>query len=198
MSDSALNLSFAEISFVMALVGDDLAGQACERLGVPITTVDDPVSQAGVAGLALRDLAREAEGALELAPPLAAVVQGLRTVKHHATVSTAVAEGAYPLQIFVGDDQSLVVRPLALGCFRFDALDSGGGLPEVVTAIVCEPREPRVVMVDLGAAGTVIVSAAEGTASISTDGVSQRELPLAELETEIREILVAMLGSGSS
>ncbi len=132
---TTIALSFAELAFILALADDRLGETPCRRLGVPSVESADPIASAGLASLALRGLAAQRESALELAPAVAAVAAGLVGAVDTATVAVTDATTTSLTQLFIGDSQSLAVRPTAFGCFMFDGLADETSLAAVVTSL---------------------------------------------------------------
>jgi hypothetical protein len=135
MSESTITLSFAELGFLLSLVGEDTAVVPRGRLGVPALDSDDRLAQSGLSSLALRDLARSADGGVVLAPEVGAVLAGLCNATTAATVAVRSDDSADVVQFFLGDRQSLAVSQRAFACFQFDGLDDDAKVCDVVTSL---------------------------------------------------------------
>lgn len=200
MSDNqTVILSFAEISFCLTLSDESLGRHASELLGVPFVGANEPLAQAGLSSLYLRGLAREANGSLELAPIVAGAILGVVLATRSASVALESGAGVELAQIFTSEAQSVVVQPLALGCFRIDGVAEGAGLAEVAASLIGAIDEESAAVLQLHAVGsptTTVKATRDGAFRFEIDGAPSRIATKEDLVSSISQLLAAT-ASGS-
>lgn len=170
MSTASITLSFAEVAFLLGRQGDGAGNRVCQLLGAPGVPAEDPVAQAGLSSLALRGLVRPQDDELVPAPEVIAVVAGLLTAKETASIAVGSAIGTTAVQLFLGEHQSLAVRPLPLGCYRFDGLSDDCTAAKVLAAIALEGSEQRVVVATVNEQHSIEIVVGDGSVVARLDG----------------------------
>ena len=198
MTDAdSITLSFAELAFILSLADAGDGAVACRRLGVPHVLTDDQLAGAGLASLALRGLAANRDSALELSPQVAAVAAGLVSAVDTATVAVTREDATSLTQLFIGPTQSIAVRPLALGCFRFDGLSDESSLAAVVAALFASALAdgPAVLAAAINDQIRITAVNDDGPVAIAVDDGSGTRVELVDIAATIRSIVNGQRGT---
>lgn len=168
-------LSRWELGFLRTLAAPVQAvAQWSEVLDVPQLQPESDVAVAGFSSLLLRDLARVDGDAVVVSPELAAVLVGMSTASDVATVVSARDGGADAAHIFIGAEQSLLVRPRAFGTFEVSGLSDDATVATMLAAfagaagddsktVASVQHGPEVIVSGAGSFFTIDVGGAEST-----------------------------------
>jgi hypothetical protein len=119
---TTLTVTAAEIALLLREAGPD-AADVRAVIGIVPDEQTDAVASAALGSLLLRDLASADDGRLRLAPPLAAVAEGLAEAAYWiemGLVATDIADGAVILE---GPSERLLVTPRAFRCFEISGIE---------------------------------------------------------------------------
>jgi hypothetical protein len=195
-TNSSTILTFAEMAFLMSLVGDADRATACRRLGVPNVEESAELAMAGLASLAARGLAAAQSDELTLSSDLAAISVGIVSAQVNGTLGIASPGVTDILQVFCGEVQSLTVRPLAFGCFRIDGLASevttSGLMSTLFEALISEDAGQMAVIAKIDGIdgeGVSAVRSANGALTVYNGQGSEQSVEKADLVPVVRELL---------
>lgn len=193
-----ITLSFAELAFVLSLTDAAHGEVVCRRLGVPHVRSDDQLAAAGLASLALRGLAERHEDRLDLSPEVAAVAAAVVTAAETATIAVTHDDVTTLTQVFIGQVQSVAVRPAAFGCFRFGGLNDRAALSDVVAALfqgaIDEGRSAIAAMINDDTRITAV--SRNGSVGVTVDDGTDTTVLAADVESVIASMLAD--GNGSA